>query len=102
MSDTTDPTVEQQHLVRPDGPGFFWCLRAGGRNGSQWHMVTAKMIGWPEEEDDAERVLACTAGGCWIRCEIINRNHDDGTRYVRATPPPLPNDQAQTTPETKP
>jgi hypothetical protein len=79
-------------LLRPDSPGFFWCLRQGGRDGAQWHMVTAKMIHWPEEDDNAERVLSCTAGGCWQRCDMINRpGYDDGTRYFRATPPAWPN-----------
>ena len=74
-------------LVRPDSPGFFWLWFEGERN-PQWHIVTAKVIDWGE----GERVLACTGGGCWQRCDMINREgYDDGSRYFRATPPTLPN-----------
>jgi hypothetical protein len=86
-----------QPLVRPDSPGFFWRLFEWGRNGAQWHIVTAKVIDWADD-DDGERVLACTGGGCWHRCDMINREgYDDGSRYFRATPPTWPNDHDQTT-----
>jgi hypothetical protein len=79
-------------LLRPDAPGFFWCLRNSGRHGEQWHVVKAAFIQWPEDDDDSEqiKVLACTSGGCWQRCDYINKgNQDDGERYFRLVPPTL-------------
>ena len=44
------------------------------------------MIWWGDEAD-GERILAFTVGGCYRRCDDINRNADEGVRYYPATPP---------------
>ena len=92
MTPTELPQDHITPLLRPDAPGFFWCLRNSGRNGEQWHVVKATFIQWPEDDDDNEqiKVLACTSGGCWQRCDYINKeNRDDGDRYFRLVPPTL-------------
>lgn len=76
-----------EELIRPNSPGFYWELVQSTNGSSEWRIVTVEMI-YFGEEDSGERVLACTSGGVWARCDMINANgRDNGSRYFRANPP---------------
>ena len=79
-------------LLRPDKPGYFWKYTPYRRQEASWHVVKAALIEWEtDSECSDERVLACTGGGVWTRCDRINRDgQDDGTRYFPANPPQYP------------
>lgn len=84
--------IHDELKERPDSPGAWWCLRW-----QEWSIGRAVVIHWGDE-DDGERVLAWTAGGPYVRCEMINNPLYSGTRWVKAEPPILESNKHFTSP----
>lgn len=80
---------QSEYLIRPDAPGHYWRFR-------QSHppdVVHAKMIWWNDDETQP-KVLACTAGGAWFRCDHFGTEKSlmPGALFVRINPPKNPHE----------
>lgn len=66
--------------IRPDSEGFWWCKEKWGIK-----IGEVKLMQWDDE--DPHQVLAFRTGGCFLRCDYINKLTDDGSRYMKAQIP---------------
>lgn len=74
-------------LIRPDKVGFWWKLDPF----KGWFLGQTKIIYFEYgNQDDGENILSYSEGGCYTRCDMINSNRDEGTRFFLADPPKIP------------
>jgi hypothetical protein len=82
LESTMEPPVVK---IRPDSEGWWWKWEMY-KGGPEVTMGRAKIVPFCDDEE-TEKVLAWSVGGCWMRCDKINAPRDLGSRWIKAIPP---------------
>lgn len=73
---------------RPDSVGFWW-----RNDNGRVSIGRAKYMWWGDDED-GEKVLQWSSGGCYIACRTINKGSLNGSQWAKQEPPKFFNENA--------